>query len=70
MDIGLTRTASVFFVEPQIKAPLDQAVSAYPLVLAQQLGPNIGALATTAPTVAFQPINYTVVNLRPFDIQV
>ncbi|GJE94695.1 SNG1 family protein [Phanerochaete sordida] len=60
----------VFFVQPQIQTPLEQAVVAYPQVQAQRVGSGIGDLLTTAPNLVFAPVNYTIVNLRPFDIQV
>ncbi|EKM53634.1 uncharacterized protein PHACADRAFT_260093 [Phanerochaete carnosa HHB-10118-sp] len=60
----------VFFVAPQIQAPLEQAVVAYPQIQAQQLGSQVNDLLTSAPNLVFAPVNYTVVNLRPFDIQV
>lgn len=59
----------VFFVQPQIQAPLEQAVVAYPQVQAARLGSQLGGLVTTAPNLVFAPVNYTIVNLRPFDIQ-
>ncbi|KIP08990.1 hypothetical protein PHLGIDRAFT_87282 [Phlebiopsis gigantea 11061_1 CR5-6] len=60
----------LFFVGPQLKEPLDQAVSAFPMIQAQRLGDSITGLLTTAPTLVFQPVNYTIANIRPFDIQV
>ena len=53
-----------------MQAPLEQAVVAYPQVQAQRLGSGLGDLITTAPNLVFAPVNYTIVNLRPFDIQV
>ena len=44
---------------------------AFPMIQAQQMGVEIvDNLLTAAPTLLFQPLNYTVDNLRPFDIEV
>lgn len=40
------------------------------MLQAGQLGSNFSSLLSTAPSLVFQPVNYTIDNLRPFDIQV
>lgn len=70
MNVSSTVTVSVFFVEPQIRQPIEQAISAFPSLQAQRLGSTTTSnLLTTAPSLVFQPVNYTLANLRPFDIQ-
>jgi hypothetical protein len=49
---------------------LTQAMGAFALQNAQQLGTQAGSVLTTAPTTVLSPMNYTIANVRPFDIQV
>jgi hypothetical protein len=37
---------------------------------AMMLGPEAGAVLAAAPSTVLLPLNYTVSNVRPFDIQV
>lgn len=51
-------------------APIQQAMPAFALQQVQRLGANTaGPLLGTAPNVILEPLNFTVNNLRPFDIQ-
>lgn len=60
-----------FFLKDQIQQPMQQAISAFPMIQAEQLGPDIiDDLLVAAPSLVFQPLNYTLNNVRPFDIQV
>jgi hypothetical protein len=49
---------------------LTQAMGAFALQNAQQLGAQAGSILSTAPTTVLSPMNYTIANVRPFDIQV
>jgi hypothetical protein len=49
---------------------LGQAMSAFALQNAMMLGSEAGAVLATAPTTILSPMNYTMNNVRPFDIQV
>jgi hypothetical protein len=45
-------------------------MGAFALQNAQQLGAQAGSVLTTAPMTVLSPMNYTIANVRPFDIQV
>jgi hypothetical protein len=49
---------------------MGQATSAFALQNAMTLGANAGAVLTAAPTTVLSPLNYTINNVRPFDIEV
>ncbi|GJE88508.1 SNG1 family protein [Phanerochaete sordida] len=60
-----------FFLKDQIQRPMEQTIMAFPMIQAQQAGVDIvDNLLTAAPTLLFQPLNYTLDDLRPFDIEV
>lgn len=49
---------------------MPEAIAAFSLQQSQQLGNNAANLLRTAPKLVLSPLNYTLVNLMPFDIQV
>ncbi|KAI0821447.1 hypothetical protein BC629DRAFT_1587717 [Irpex lacteus] len=59
-----------FFLEAQLEGPMPEAIAAFSLQQSQQLGNNAANLLRTAPKLVLSPLNYTLVNLKPFDIQV
>ncbi|KAI0087133.1 hypothetical protein BDY19DRAFT_1092222 [Irpex rosettiformis] len=59
-----------FFLEQQLEGPMPEAIAAFALQQSQQLGSNADSLLRTAPKLVLSPLNYTLVNLKPFDIQV
>ena len=49
---------------------MPEAATVLALRQTQTLGTQAAALLATAPMLVLAPLNYTIVNLRPFDIQV
>lgn len=49
---------------------MPEAIAAFALEQSQRLGNNADTLLRTAPKLVLSPLNYTLVNLKPFDIQV
>ena len=49
---------------------MPEAMAVFALRQSQQLGSSAANLLSTAPNLVLSPLNYTIVNLRPFDIQV
>lgn len=46
------------------------AIGAYAIQNAMNLGDQAGSLLANAPTTVLSPMNYTVDNVRPFNVQV
>ena len=56
---------------PLAEAIIKQTMPMFALQQVQQLGAErAGSLLSTAPMLVIEPLNYTVNDLRPFDIQV
>lgn len=49
---------------------MTQAMAVFTAAQTARLGTNAGAILTTAPSLILQPLNYTLNNIRPFDIYV
>jgi hypothetical protein len=64
------RLRSRDYILPQTMSGLGQAMSAFALQNAMMVGSEAGAVLASAPTTILSPMNYTVDNVRPFDIQV
>ena len=56
---------------PLAEAVIKQTMPIFALQQVQQLrAERAGSLLSTAPMLVIEPLNYTVIDLRPFDIQV
>jgi hypothetical protein len=49
---------------------MPQAMADFALQNSKQLGTAVPNLIATAPQLILAPLNYTLINLKPFDIQV
>ncbi|KAI0343451.1 hypothetical protein BDW22DRAFT_1355893 [Trametopsis cervina] len=59
-----------YFILSQLETPIHEALPVYALQRSAQLGSSASNLLTTAPRLIISPLNYTLINLKPFDIQV
>ncbi|KAI0686706.1 hypothetical protein BC835DRAFT_1420255 [Cytidiella melzeri] len=59
-----------YFLQPQLVGPMPLAMATFALQHTKQLGSSAGNLLSTAPILVLSPLNYTLVNIKPFDIQV
>jgi hypothetical protein len=58
------------FVAVQAQQGMTQAMGAFAMQNAMGLGDEAGAVLAAAPSTVLSPMNYTMENVRPFDIQV
>jgi hypothetical protein len=58
------------FVVPQVQQTLTHAMCIFAMRNAMQLGDEAGTILSTAPSTVLTPLNYTIANVRPFDVPV
>jgi hypothetical protein len=58
------------FVVPQVQQTLTHAMGIFAMRNAMQLGDEAGTILSTAPSTVLTPLNYTIANVRPFDVPV
>jgi hypothetical protein len=68
--IGISQSGSRDFILPQIEQAMTAAMGAYSMQNAMNLGGQAGTLLANAPTTVLSPMNYTVDNVRPFNVEV